>query len=522
MGDDRVSDESVDLGGGVVAPRVELFAAPVRKPVGMADGPGGGEGGAHHPAVVVGREVARIDDEPVAQLGSADAQTAAAGGMGDAEQEGIGRARFRALEPVGNDRGDAAADHDLGLAGCGEIAGAHIGHRFGMLQPRRRHGFAGGIEIAGAEQVILQVAADPGHVDPAVDPRLREHVARAEARAHQQGRGFERPGGEDHLAREDLDRSVRPERLDPADRLALDDQAAGPGSGQDGEVFAGAHCRGEPGVGHRDALAALDIERVGGDADHPAVVVVGKPGQAKRLAGGDEGAGEGADLFLRTVDGQGPAGRAAVVGFVRFEGGQQPLPAPSFIAGRLGPGAEIVRVAAHVAHRVQHARPADHPAPGPVMHPTVGAGLGLGDVIPIVAAPLQGGPGGGGPDIRIGRLLAGLDQQDLAGRVRAQPGGEQRARRAATDDEKVRAGAGTAAGGGHCRAPPALRSAHRCSAGLRRGIELSISGSFPCGLRGRRCQFAVSIAFFAAAMALRTCFLEALRAAVSSRAAIAE
>ena len=72
-----------------------------------------------------------------------------------------------------------------------------------------------------------------------------------------------------------------------------------------------------------------------------------------------------------------------------------------------------------------------------MMYPARSPGLRLRAIIPIIAAALKRRPSGRVPDIRVLRFFAGFDQQDTTGRLLTQARGQQRAGRAATDDDDI-------------------------------------------------------------------------------------
>ena len=210
----------------------------------------------------------------------------------------------------------------------------------------------------------------------------------------------------------------RPNDFERVNAAALELQSPDEMAGQDRQVLPRAYLGRQPRIGHSDAFAVADGQRVRCDADHLAGVVPANTGQAERCASLDERAGDGADLFARQIDGQRPAlavdaVAAEAVVLDRHEGRQQPFPAPARIAGRFDPRGEIGGVAAHVAHGVQQARSAKRAASCPRMDASGRARLRLGAVVPVIAAALQRRPGGRIPDVGIGRLAAGLDQHDL-------------------------------------------------------------------------------------------------------------
>ena len=116
---------------------------------------------------------------------------------------------------------------------------------------------------------------------------------------------------------------------------------------------------------------------------------------------------------------------------------QHVVPGPAAIA-ELAPVVEILRLAAHIDHAVDRARPAEYAAAGIVDGAAVGARIGLGLEAPGERRMLQQlHVAGGNVDQRIPVAPAGLDQHDAVAGVLGQPVGQTAASRAGADDDVV-------------------------------------------------------------------------------------
>src|SRR5438445_2063846 len=107
---DRPRDEVVDLGRTVQGAWQKFAFSPAGEFISMPDCPCGLESLAKQLAIPTGLQICRVDDQSIAELRSAYAHAAAAGRMGDAEQQRVGRAGGGRLEAFGHDRRDAATN----------------------------------------------------------------------------------------------------------------------------------------------------------------------------------------------------------------------------------------------------------------------------------------------------------------------------------------------------------------------------------------------------------------------------
>lgn len=130
--------------------------------------------------------------------------------------------------------------------------------------------------------MVLKVATDFRHVDQAINAGGLEYVVRADARAHQQGRTFQRPGAQHHLIRRDFERATLPPHdFEATHLIAVQGKPPHQRSRQDGQVFAASNSRREPGIGHGYPLPVVNVQRVRRDANHLSAVVAFKARQAE-------------------------------------------------------------------------------------------------------------------------------------------------------------------------------------------------------------------------------------------------
>ena len=209
------------------------------------------------------------------------------------------------------------------------------------------------VDIAGAQKMVLQVPADLRHFDLAVDAGIFQHVLRADTRAHQKRRRFQRTGAEQNRWCGEFGDALWADDFEVADGVAVHYDAADARAGQDGEVVTCPHIVGQPGIGDRDPLSVLDVHRVGRDADHLAVIMALQALETERHACFDKGVGEGARLLVGLVDQKGTGILGAVFSvLIGLKSRQQTFPAPSRVTGRFRPELVVVGVAAHVTHGV--------------------------------------------------------------------------------------------------------------------------------------------------------------------------
>ena len=211
-------------------------------------------------------------------------------------------------------------------------------------------GGAGAVGEAG-DEVVLEVLADLGAVDPDGEAEVLEGGAVADAGEHEQFGRDDRPGAEDGFAGcgEDGGHSALWPGEGAGCAAVLDEDSVGDGVGEDAEVGAVAGGA-EVALGGADATAAAGVELHGGDAiDGVGGVDVGEAGEAGVGAGVDEGGGAGAE-GAGFANGDGAALAAVgVLGAAPIldpsEGGEDVVEGPAAGAG-LGPAVIVVGGAA--------------------------------------------------------------------------------------------------------------------------------------------------------------------------------
>jgi hypothetical protein len=268
--------------------------------------------------------------------------------------------------------------------------------------------------------MVAEVLADLGGVGQDLDAALAEVLAGADAGQHQQLRRVHGAAAQDHLAA-GVDRAaaVVIEELHADGAAALEQDAGHEGAGADDEV--GALAGGaQVGVGGRPAAAG--VLRHGGlaglvQAQGPA----GLQEQGRRRVRGAEVLdvqGAGAAVFL-AVGGGGEVLDAAEVA-------QHLVGAPAG-AGDLAPFVVVGGQAADPHHGVDRGRPAEGLAPGPEDAAAAERGLLHRAVAPVDLGVEQLGEAGRDADQRVPVGRARLQEDDPAGRVLGEPGGERRA-----------------------------------------------------------------------------------------------
>lgn len=120
--------------------------------------------------VMVRLHIGGTDHRPVADAGVGDRQMTAAGRMGDAEKQRTGLARRRRDKTFGGGgAADDAAERDIRTALRNpRIFAIQVYQRFRDLKLGCRHGLFGAIDIVGAEQVVMQTAADLAPVEGSI------------------------------------------------------------------------------------------------------------------------------------------------------------------------------------------------------------------------------------------------------------------------------------------------------------------------------------------------------------------
>ena len=267
------------------------------------------------------------------------------------------------------------------------------------------------------ERMVLEVRADRRARRPRRRCRSPELLGVADPRQHEQLRGADRAGREDHLPPRPGDRHRRlAAELDAADAPVGDLEPERGRRGQDRQVRA-AGGRAQEGVGGAPPPAVL-LRRL--DEAVPfglAVVVVGVDREAALPAGLDHQVGEAARAAQgrdveQSADAVGRGGAGLVV-LGADEVGEDVVPAPAGAAGVVAPAVVVGAVAAHVEHRVHRARAAEALAARHVEGAAVAAGLGAAAVVPVELRPELLGEGGRNLDVRRAVAAPGLDQQNL-------------------------------------------------------------------------------------------------------------
>ena len=115
--------------------------------------------------------------------------------------------------------------------------------------------------------MVLQVLSDAGQMMQAFDAVLAERRGVADARQHQQLRGLERAGGDDHLApRADLLQLLALPVFDADRALAFEQDAGGVRAGLDAQIGAAADMRMDIGARRTPAFAVLLRQLVDAEA----------------------------------------------------------------------------------------------------------------------------------------------------------------------------------------------------------------------------------------------------------------
>ena len=230
--------------------------------------------------------------------------------------------------------------------------------------------------------------------------------------------------------------------LDLDDAVALDPQPFDRRACEEREPAA--DLRREIGIGDADAPAIANGQRIRRRAGERSDIVVTERRGADRPPRLHEVPHQRVHLVRRQKDGERPVaavhgGGAAGKALAAAERRQQRLVGPA-VAARLGPGREIVGMAAHMRHGVDGARSADEPAARPGVDAAVRAGLRRRAIVPVVASAAEQRPFQRIGDVGIGRLAAGLDERDGERRVLGEPRGDDGAGGAGADDDDVEAG----------------------------------------------------------------------------------
>ena len=409
----------------------------------------------------VGQEV-RIDHRRIAHVGAGQPNRAAAVRTQHADLQRVARPPMQLAVMLVD---DAGAEMKLQVrpvqrriafqesARLGDVGGQQAALALAPGQHLRRH--PGDHRQIDAEQpvgpdrdlgavvdVVLQVGADLGAVADQGDAMLAQMRRRADAGRHQQLRGAERAGCQDHLE-PGIERQLAVAlAIDHADRpRALEADPPDLGVGDHPYVARPRGRRPDIGGAGIEPLARLLEHLVAPDPFLLGTVEVGI-GLVAGLQGGlDEGVG-GRIALAQILDAQRAAGAmqirgAAAVALGALEIGQHVAPAPAVAAERL-PVAVILCLAANIDHRVDQARSADAAAARLVAlaaaEPRLRHGL-VGVVVPVPERH-QTGDAERRPRQQAGLLRAGLEQGD--GQIRTRLGETRRhgapARTGADDD----------------------------------------------------------------------------------------
>ncbi len=320
----------------------------------------------------------------------------------------------------------------------------------GQFVDRNRSGLE---PVGGADHImVLQILADPGRVDQHRNPIFAQQFGRPDAGQLQQLGGIDRAAAQDHFARRahGLSDAVADE-LDPDGLLALEQHLGGQGVGFHPQIGA-AHHRMQIGHGGRAALAVLDRQLIVADALLVGPVDVGIAGNAGLFTGVDHGVGDLVGLgHVRDVEWAAnpvPAFATATLLVLGAEKiGLHVRPGPS-LAAQLAPVVVVGMLAADIEQAVDRGRAAQDLAARPHMHPPAGAGIGLGGIEPIDLGILQRlGIAHRHVDHQVGHELrgvlgwavvaAGLEQDDLAAAIGAEPVGQDATRRSGAHDHIV-------------------------------------------------------------------------------------
>jgi hypothetical protein len=247
--------------------------------------------------------------------------------------------------------------------------------------------------------------------------------------------------------------------LYPGDAGSVEQQLVNPRTGEHREERRIHHGRriGLPGA---ESLAIADVDLHLRDAIQGLAVVVGVLRDADLARGVDDRLLDRMQVVVhgdveQAVGSAQIRGRAVVV-LDRLEDRQHVVPAPAGIAERL-PVVVVLGSAAHVDHRVEGVRPAEHLAARQVESPVGGVLLRHREVVPVVGAV---------PQLAEARRIVdgGIDILSPAGVD--EPAGDHRTARATTDDNDV---------GSFVHEPRVARSALARTRG-RAGSSLSDKG----------------------------------------------
>ncbi|ENN86115.1 hypothetical protein RHSP_32539 [Rhizobium freirei PRF 81] len=288
--------------------------------------------------------------------------------------------------------------------------------------------------------MVLQVRADARSVELHLDPHVAQVLTRSDAGEHQQLRGVERGGGDDHLA-------VRPDHLDLA--VALDFDAGRAAVFDDdlaGEAADELHVRpfeGRLEIGCRRGPAPAHPGRLFHQAEAfllAAVVILCRL-EACLLAGLDEGVeqrvADVAPAHMQRAVGAAPSLFAAMRMLHPLEVGQHIGIGPA-LGAEFFPAIEVLGMAAHIDHAVDRGGAADHLAARRGDAAVIELRLRLGKIAPIVAVHAhRPGKGGRHLDERAEIAASELQNDDRMLAVLRQTGSHGGAGRARADDDEI-------------------------------------------------------------------------------------
>ena len=287
-------------------------------------------------------------------------------------------------------------------------------------------------------QVVLQVLPDTRQVGQHVDAVLLQLGGLADTGEHEDLRGSDGAGGEDHLAL-GADHLLPPALVEIGnpDRPPAFDHHPGDVRPRDDLQVRALLDRIE--IGHRrraaPTLAGRQLEVA--DPFLFGAVVVRVVGVAGILRGCDPGIAD-RPLEAHVRHRERPAGAVVVVGAALLilrplEQGQHVVPAPARIA-HLAPAVVVLMLTAHVKQAVERGGAAQHLAARPVETAAVQARIRLGHVAPVDTGVVHGFEVAD-RDVDPGIDVAppGLQQHDPRRRIGAQSIGQNATRRSCTD-----------------------------------------------------------------------------------------
>ena len=314
-----------------------------------------------------------------------------------------------------------------------------------MLRRGRRKRPAGAINVAGSEQVVLQVLPDAGHVAPNANAKSRQPGARAQTGSHHYRRRSDDPGGQN-------DSAPGIEAVAHAALQCVDPDCASAvveGKPVDEQAWAQIEVRSranglrQVGIGHALPPTIHNRKRIERRPRQVPPVVVADGMEPELLSGRAVSTGErvrpgglakshGTLPAIALFGGEGRGFRTNEVGPERG-----PVPSRSAV---LGPLVEVSRMAAHMTHGIHRAGPAHHAPARPGMCASCHGALRHGLEIPVDLGALQKRPGGRIGDVGVLGFSARLQQENAEVWPLAKPRGKHAACRPGTHDDEIRLG----------------------------------------------------------------------------------